>query len=297
VEIFMSLTFQPGVLAPVSPYGGSLSFALAHESDPRPTLALLRENFDPEWGVVGLGEPLVRTLGREIPGLRVFPALSGSPHAIPSTQHDLWMFLRAGDRGAIFDLSRKIFDLLEGAFVLSDAVDTFAYAGGRDLSGYEDGTANPPADESVAVAIAQASSGAAGSSFAAVQRWVHDLKRFRAHSEPERDAMIGRRHADNEEIADAPESAHVKRSAQETFAPAAFMVRRSHPWATNDGEGLEFIAYAASLDPFEQIMRRMAGLEDGISDALFRFSRPLTGAYYWCPPLAGGRLDLSLLGF
>jgi putative iron-dependent peroxidase len=292
----MSLIHQPGVLEPASPVGRSLSFSVVHEGDPRPALERLRENFDPGWGVVGLGEPLVRALGREIPGLRVFPALSGSAQAIPSTQHDLWIFLHAGDRGAIFDLSRKVLDLLQGAFVLGDAMDTFSYAGGRDLSGYEDGTANPGPQESHEVAIANPASGAPGSSFVAVQRWAHDLKRFRAHSEPERDAMIGRRHADNEEIDDAPESSHVKRSAQETFAPTAFMVRRSQPWANEHGEGLEFIAYAASLDPFEQIMRRMAGLEDGISDALFRFSRPLTGAYYWCPPMAGGRLDLSLAG-
>lgn len=43
-------------------------------------------------------------------------------------------------------------------------------------------------------------------------------------------------------------------------------------------------------------MRRMAGLEDGIVDALFRFSRPTSGGYYWCPPLREGHLDLSALG-
>ncbi|KAA0210463.1 MAG: peroxidase, partial [Proteobacteria bacterium] len=36
-------------------------------------------------------------------------------------------------------------------------------------------------------------------------------------------------------------------------------------------------------------------LEDGIEDALFRFTRPETGAYYWCPPVHDGRLDLSAL--
>lgn len=292
----MSLTYQPGVLAPAAPAGRSLSFSAALESDPRLALARLREDFDPEWGVVGLGEPLVRALGREIPGLRAFPALSGSSHAIPSTQQDLWVFLRGVDRGAIFDRSRKVHDLLEGGFNRNDALDTFRYAGGRDLSGYEDGTANPPPEDSLDVAIAGATSGAPFSSFVAVQRWRHDLKRFRAHPETERDAIIGRRHSDNEEIDDAPESAHVKRTAQETFLPTGFMVRRSQPWATDKGEGLEFIAYAASLDPFEQMLRRMAGLEDGISDALFRFSRPLTGGYYWVPPLAGERLDLSLVG-
>ena len=30
--------------------------------------------------------------------------------------------------------------------------------------------------------------------------------------------------------------------------------------------------------------------------ALFRFTLPVSGAYYWCPAMAGGRLDLRPLG-
>ena len=33
-----------------------------------------------------------------------------------------------------------------------------------------------------------------------------------------------------------------------------------------------------------------------ISDALFRFSSALSGGYFWCPPVAQGKLDLSALG-
>jgi len=33
-----------------------------------------------------------------------------------------------------------------------------------------------------------------------------------------------------------------------------------------------------------------------LDDALFRFSRPCTGGYYWCPPLRAGLIDLSALG-
>ena len=43
---------------------------------------------------------------------------------------------------------------------------------------------------------------------------------------------------------------------------------------------------------FERVMRRMCGEEDGTVDALFRFSRPVTGGYYWCPAVADGKLDL-----
>ena len=74
------------------------------------------------------------------------------------------------------------------------------------------------------------------------------------------------------------------------------MVRRSQPWTTANEQGLEFIAYGRSFDGFERMLAHMAGVDDGVADALFTFSRPTAGGYYWCPPLADGRLDLSLIG-
>jgi putative iron-dependent peroxidase len=209
---------------------------------------------------------------------------------VPSTQGALWLWLRGDERGALFDAGERVKSLLVPAFVLDDAMDTFLYAGGRDLTGYEDGTENPKDEAAVEAALT-----GSGASFVAVQRWVHDLAHFNRHAPAERDAIIGRRRADNEELDDAPDSAHVKRSAQESYAPPAFMLRRSMPWASANAQGLEFLAFGRSLDAFEQVLRRMAGLEDGIVDALFTFSRPLTGGYYWCPPVKAGRLDLSLI--
>jgi putative iron-dependent peroxidase len=40
----------------------------------------------------------------------------------------------------------------------------------------------------------------------------------------------------------------------------------------------------------------MAGAEDGVADALFTFSRPVNGGYYFCPALKAGRIDLGLFG-
>jgi putative iron-dependent peroxidase len=128
-----------------------------------------------------------------------------------------------------------------------------------------------------------------------VQRWAHDLKRFGEFPGPQRDAIIGRRRDTNEELKDAPESSHVKRTAQESYIPPAFMLRRSMPWAGANEQGLEFIAYVESLSRFDRMMRRMVGLEDGVVDGLFKFSRAVTGGYYWCPPIQAGRLDFSLL--
>jgi putative iron-dependent peroxidase len=287
---------QPGILAPAPALGRSLTFRLAPETEPHAALRRLRDGFVPDWGVVGLGEPLTRALAREVTGLRTFPGLSGPAGAVPSTQQALWVFLRGQDRGALFDVTERVESFVEGTFLLDDALDTFTYAGGRDLTGYEDGTENPRGDAAVAAALVSAGDGLVGSSFVAVQRWVHDLRRFCGFPPDRRDAVIGRRVATNAEIAEAPLTAHVKRSAQESYDPPAFMVRRSMPWATAHEQGLEFIAYGDSLDRFERVLRRMVGLDDGITDALFTFSRPVTGGYYWCPPVAGERLDLRRLG-
>ena len=59
--------------------------------------------------------------------------------------------------------------------------------------------------------------------------------------------------------------------------------------------GLYFVAYVAALDTFGRMLRRMVGLDDGIVDGLFQFSRPVSGGYYWCPPVAGSHLDLGLV--
>jgi putative iron-dependent peroxidase len=286
---------QPGILTAPPALGRSLTFRLATQADPRAALHRMRDRFALDRGVIGLGEPLMRALGGDVPGLRTFPGLSGPTSTVPSTQQALWIFLRGADRGALFDTSEQVGAQVDGAFLLDDAVDTFLYAGGRDLTGYEDGTENPKGDAAAEAALVPAGEGLAGSSFVAVQRWVHDLRRFRGFPPDRRDAVVGRRADTNEEIADAPMSAHVKRSEQESYDPPAFMVRRSMPWATAHEQGLEFIAYGSSLDLFERVLRRMLGLEDGIVDALFTFSRPVTGGYYWCPPVSGGRLDLSCL--
>jgi putative iron-dependent peroxidase len=290
-----TLTPQSGILEPHPKLARSLAFRIAPETDVAAALGRLRDGLPPGCALVGLGEPVTRAFGRSLPGLRPFPALAGPGCSVPSTQQALWFFIRAQDRGIIFDVSQNIRALLADSFLAEDAMDLFHYDGGRDLTRFEDGTENPTGEAAARAAIVSEGP-LAGSSFAAVQRWVHDLDRFHRMSPERRNAVIGRDAQTNEELEDAPDSAHVKRSAQESFEPDAFMVRKSLAWAGDTRQGLEFIAFVESLDRFERVMRRMVGEEDGVVDGLFTFSHPLTGGYYWLPPVKGERLDLSALG-
>jgi putative iron-dependent peroxidase len=115
-------------------------------------------------------------------------------------------------------------------------------------------------------------------------------------SSADQDNAIGRRKSDNKELEDAPPSSHVKRTAQESFNPEAFVLRRSMPWAEGTRGGLNFVAFGKSFDAFEAQLKRMIGAEDGITDALFKFTSAISGSYLWCPPMRGKNLDLRALG-
>jgi putative iron-dependent peroxidase len=284
---------QPSILPGVPRVARYMSFSLRPGAGSAASMELVQSLDIDDRMVVGIGAPLVAHWGGVVPELRTFPALSGPGVQVPSEQHALWLWLRGEDQGELVNRSNSIADSLANGFHLQQVVDGFKHGNdelGLDLTGYEDGTENPTGDDAVAAAIATN-----GSSFVAVQQWVHDLRSFSARPQAEQDHIIGRRKSDNQEIADAPESAHVKRTEQESFTPEAIVLRRSMPFAQTYGEGLMFVAFGKTLDAFEVQLRRMVGLEDGIADALFRFSHPINGAYYWCPAVRNNRLDLETL--
>lgn len=288
---------QAGILGDVPRLARYVTLRL--ENPPAATTALraLQEFVDGDRTVVGLGEPLVLALGRRVAGLRTLPVFSGPGFAVPSTPADVWLWLRGDDRGELLLRSQAIVRALAPTFRINTVIDSFQYGDSRDLTGYQDGTENPKGKRAVEAGILQgAEDGMDGSSFVAVQQWVHDFDRFNAMSQRDQDNSVGRRKSDNEELTDAPASSHVKRTAQETFTPHAFVLRRSMPWAEGNRGGLVFVAFGKSLDAFEAQLRRMVGAEDGITDALFQFTKPITGAYFWCPPIKAGRIDLRTVG-
>lgn len=288
---------QQGIPADVPAAARYLFFTAVPDNKPARALRALVNLVDGEVVVAGLGQSLIQSLGKNVPGLNVFPRYAGAGFDVPSTPAALWCWLRGEDRGELLHRTRQIERALAPDLVLTQAIDAFRYQSGRDLTGYEDGTENPKGEAAIEAAIVKnAGPGLDGASFVAVQQWLHNLDHFDAMQAEEQDNVIGRHRLSNEELADAPASAHVKRTAQESFDPEAFVLRRSMPWADDKRAGLVFVAFGKSTAAYEAQLARMVGAEDGISDALFRFTRPLTGAYFWCPPMKKGRLDLSAIG-
>ncbi|MDB5880324.1 MAG: peroxidase [Ramlibacter sp.] len=301
-----SKLYQPGIFEPIPPVARYVLFNLSDAGvDPaaiKEALTRLTPLVDGSDVVVGIGPSLVKALGASIANLHEFPDLSRGEVKVPSTPGVLWCWLRGSDLGDLLHVTRKVQKALAPAFKVRHVVDGFRHSwkddrGGHDLTGFEDGTENPKGEAAEAAAFARGlGEGLDGSSYVAVQQWVHDLDAFEALEDDARDHHIGRRLADNEEIEDAPATAHVKRTAQESFEPEAFVLRRSMPWMMSMQAGLMFVAFGKSHQAFEQQMRRMAGHDDGIVDAMFKISKPVSGAYFWCPPMREGRLDLRRLG-
>jgi len=288
---------QPGILDDVPAQARYLSFSINPEGDLRQALKNLTALADGKKIVVGIGTQIVDSLGASVPGLTKFPRLKGAQVDIPSTDTALWCWLRGDDRGELVLLSRDVTDQLKNALSCDSIIDAFHYDIGRDLTGYEDGTENPQGSKALDVGILSCEDALLnGSSFVAVQQWVHNLDDFFSLPQNEQDDIIGRRKFDNEEFKEAPVTAHVKRTAQENFEPEAFILRRSMPWADDRHEGLNFVAFGKSFDAFDVQLKRMSGAEDGVVDALFSFTTPVTGSYFWCPPMLNGSLNLKQLG-
>jgi putative iron-dependent peroxidase len=134
---------QPGIMAPVPRVSRYLSFQLRAGADPRPALARLSARSIDEQAVVGIGPALVAKLDKKIEAPRELPALVGPGITVPSTPAALWVWLRGDDPGKLVHAGRTWTRDLEEGFSRDTVVDGFFFDGGRDLTGYEDGTENP----------------------------------------------------------------------------------------------------------------------------------------------------------
>lgn len=236
--------------------------------------------------VIGFGaacwNTIVRTPSIEVP---TFPSAPG----LVSTPHDVWVWIHGTGDDVLLDVARAVAAHLAPVADLVSEVSGFVYHDSRDLTGFVDGTENPPVEEAHHVALVPADEVGAGGSFALVQRWVHDLAAFDALAVEEQEGVIGRTKADSVELDDdvKPPTAHIARVVIEDDAGEELEIwRRSVPYGTVREHGLMFVAFSADASRYSQMLAHMFGTApDGLRDRLTEFSRPVSGAYYFVPSL------------
>jgi putative iron-dependent peroxidase len=235
--------------------------------------------------VVGFGVGLTSEL---FPGVEFheFEELRGVHHA-PATPHDLWIWFHGTGPDLLLDAARVVTAILDPVATLATEQPCFVYQDSRDLTGFVDGTENPPIEEGPEVAIVPEGPGAGGS-VVLVQRWVHDLDAFHAQSVEGQEGTIGRTKIASLELDDAvkPPTAHIARVVIEEDGEELEIYRRSTPYGTVKEHGLQFVAFTADQSRIDRMLARMFGLTgDGLHDHLTDFTHPVTGAFYFVPSL------------
>ena len=98
---------------------------------------------------------------------------------------------------------------------------------------------------------------------------------------------MGRRKLGSVELDDKPADSHVASTDQDTFGK---IFRRNMPYGTVTDHGTMFVGFCADKRPLQAMLESMAGAPRDPPDALTKYTRPLTGAYYFVPaaePLLG----------
>jgi putative iron-dependent peroxidase len=266
--------------------------AIARVAAGVPTLAAGVGALDPGAGLtctVGFGPEFWDAISRTRPrGLRPFEAVQHGGRHAPSTGGDLLFHILSNREDLNLELALRIMGRLGEAVDMMDEVHGFRYLDSRDLTGFIDGTENPRGAERAEVAlIGDEDPTFAGGSYVFTQRYVHDLKRWATLTEPQQEAVIGRRKADSEELGDRPPTAHVSRVVIEEDGHELQIVRHSFPYGTVSEAGLFFIAYTKTLDVPAKMLGRMLGATgDGLHDHLMDYTRAVSGATFFAPALA-----------
>jgi putative iron-dependent peroxidase len=108
---------------------------------------------------------------------------------------------------------------------------------------------------------------------------------FEALSLEEQEKVIGRTKQTSTELAEearGPES-HVSRTVIEEHGVEQHIFRRNTPFGTATSHGTMFIGFSCDQHRLSRMLARMAGAEDGLRDALTRYTTPMSGAYYFVP--------------
>jgi porphyrinogen peroxidase len=242
---------------------------------------------------VGIGSDVWdRVTGLPRPAeLHPFPAVKGAVHTAISTPGDLLFHIRSERRDLCFEFERQLMDLLGDAVAVVDETVGFRYFDVRDLLGFIDGTANPVGPAVPAsVLVAEEDAPAAGGSYIVVQKYVHDLKAWRALSAEQQEVIIGRTKLDNVELDDAAsgqQSHKTLTTIKDRIGNEYDILRDNMPFGSpGSGEfGTYFIGYSRRLWVIERMLQRMfIGDPPGLHDRLLEFSKPLTGTTFFAPP-------------
>jgi putative iron-dependent peroxidase len=201
-------------------------------------------------------------------------------YVMPATQHAAVLWLSGSAYEVVFEVARKAIAELRDVATVVEETSSWPYMHDRDLTGFIDGTENPTLIDAPEFALIPESEPGGAGTILLLQKWEHDAMLWESLSVAEQEQVMGRLKSDSTELEDKPGDSHVASTDQDTFGK---IFRRNMPYGTVMNHGTMFVGFSADQRRFSDMLESMAGLSGGTRDALTRYTRPLTGAYYFVP--------------
>ncbi|BDP29735.1 Dyp-type peroxidase [Vibrio vulnificus] len=212
-----------------------------------------------------------------------FPVLGEGEIVAPSTDADVLLHCHSKRHDLHFYLLRKLLSEVAEDITVVDETYGYRYLDSRDMTMFVDGTENPKAEKRAEVALIPDGE-FAGGSYVMVQRFEHNLPAWNRLNVSAQEKVIGRTKPDSIELDDVPAASHVGRVDIKEEGKGLKIVRHSLPYGSVTGShGLLFIAYCHTLHNFKAMLESMYGVTDGKTDQLLRFTKAVTGAYFFAP--------------
>jgi putative iron-dependent peroxidase len=284
----MTETSQAGIFALGTPSHAYLEFD-AHEGAGQrlvTAIASLREPRTTMSGVnlvTGFRPDLWRAVAPDDapPDLQGFDAdiVGTEGYRMPATQHDAVLWLSGSAYDVVFETARAAIAALDDVATVADETSSWPYQHDRDLTGFIDGSENPTLIEAPEFAVIGEGPGAGGT-ILLLQKWSHDTAAWESLSVTDQEQVIGRRKDDSVELEDKRDDSHVARTDQDSFGK---IFRRNMPYGTVTDHGTMFVGFSSDQRRLSEMLENMAGLKDGIRDALTKYTQPVSGAYYFVP--------------
>ena len=256
--------------------GRELVTAIASLREPRTTMGGVNL-------VAGFRPELWRQIEREAPAdLKGFneDVVGAGGFVMPATQHDAVLWLSGSAYDVIFEVARTAIAELRGLASAVEETSSWPYRHDRDLTGFIDGTENPNLIDAPELVLIPEGSPGAGGTILLLQKWAHDAPAWEALADAEQELVIGRRKSDSVELEDKPADSHVAATDQDRFGK---IFRRNMPYGTVSDHGTMFVGFSSEQRPLAAMLESMAGLGGDAPDALTRYTKPLTGSYYFVP--------------
>jgi putative iron-dependent peroxidase len=201
-------------------------------------------------------------------------------YAMPATQHDAVLWLSGVAYDVVFEIARKAIAELRSLVTVAEETSSWPYMHDRDLTGFIDGTENPSLIDAPEFALIPSGDPGGAGTILLLQKWEHDATTWESLAVADQERVMGRLKSDSTEIEDKADDSHVASTDQDRLGK---IFRRNMPYGTVTEHGTMFVGLSSDQKRLSDMLESMSGSGGGSRDALTRYTRVLTGAYYFVP--------------